>query len=80
MSDLAGQRGGSADAWVYASEAVELYRKSDDRLGLANAIGLEALSASGAEEARTYWQEARALYLALGVIPGVDECDTHLRR
>lgn len=79
MSDLARQRGGSAEAWVYASEAVELYRKSDDRLGLANAIRLQALSASGAAEARSCWNEARDLYLALGVMPGVDECDRHLR-
>ena len=79
MSDLARQRGRSVDAWVYASEAVELYRKTGDRLGLANAIRLQALSASVAEDARSCWKEARDLYLALGVIPGVDDCDQHLR-
>lgn len=79
MSDLARQRAGLVDAWAYASEAASLYRQSDDRLGLANAMRLQALSATGNEEAKHCWREARDLYLALGVITGVDECDSHLR-
>jgi hypothetical protein len=79
MSDLTRERGASADAWEHASEAVLLYRSTDDRLGLANAIRLQALSASNSEQARCCWEEARDLYLSLGVISGVDECNTHLR-
>jgi tetratricopeptide (TPR) repeat protein len=80
MSDLARQRDAPAEARTYASEAVELYRKSDDRLGLANAIRLRALSAASAQEATAEWQEARDLYLNLGVLPGIEECDANLRR
>jgi len=78
MSDLARERGALAVAWVHASEAVELYRKSSDRLGLANAIRLQALSAPAPEKARNCWREARELYASLGINDGVDECDSRL--
>lgn len=79
MSDLARQRDAWAEAHAYASRAAELYRNTEDRLGLANAIRLRALSSPNVEDARADWQEARELYLALGVTPGVEECDANLR-
>ena len=78
MSDLARERGAPAEAWEHASKAVELYRMGADRLGLANAIRLQALSAAVPEEGRTCWLEARDLYSSLGVTAGVSECDSHL--
>ena len=64
-------------------EALALYR-ADKRtvpLDLANAIRGFALlkDARGqAEEGRRLWEEARALYLAVGVREGVEECDARL--
>ena len=78
LSDLARERGASAEAWEHATKAVELYRTSEDRLGLANAIRLQAMSAAIPEESRRCWREARELYLSLGVTAGVAECDLHL--
>lgn len=78
ISDLARERGAIEEASAHAKEAAHIYRRSPDRLGLANAIRLQALSAAHPEEARTYWREARDLYSSLGVHPGVQECDLHL--
>lgn len=78
ISDLARERGALVAAFEHASEAVELYRKSGDQLGLANAIRLQALSAANPEKARSCWQEARDLYSSLGVIAAVNECDSRL--
>ena len=80
LSDLAHQRGAAVEAFDHASEAVALYRKLDDQLGLANAIRMLALSSPGQEAADGCWREARALYSALGVEPGVSECDRQLAR
>lgn len=77
-SDLARQRGALAEAFSQASEAAALYRESIDRLGLANALRLQALSADDSEQGRACWMEARNLYSALDVIAGVAECDSHL--
>lgn len=78
LSDLARERGASIEAWEHASEAVDLYRRTDDRLGLANAIRLQAMSAASPERAEHCWAEARAFYSSLGNIAGVRECDSHL--
>jgi hypothetical protein len=48
LSDLFRERGAFAEALEHVSKAVSLYRGSDDRLGLANAIRLQALSTSEA--------------------------------
>jgi hypothetical protein len=50
ISELARERGASAEASQHASEAVALYRGSGDQLGLANAIRLQALSAGVARK------------------------------
>jgi hypothetical protein len=78
ISDLERERGAQREAWQHASEAVALYRISDDRLGLANAIRLQALSAKDRGEAHACWREARDLYSALEVSAGVAECDRRL--
>jgi hypothetical protein len=80
LSDLALARGASTEAWKRASEAVLIYRGSDDRLGLANAIRLQALSAATSEKSKAGWQEAHALYSSLGVSAGASECESHLKR
>lgn len=79
MSQLAHERGEMRAAWEHASEAAALYRSSgEERLGLANAIRLQALSARNLEEASACWRQARDLYSSLGVTAGVTECDRHL--
>ena len=78
ISDLARERGERSKAREHACEAVELYRKGSDRLGLTNAIRLKALSAADPIEAKTCWLEARELYSAMDVAAGVSECDSHL--
>lgn len=78
LSDLARERGETGVAWEHASEAVTLYRRARDRLGLANALRLQALSAVDQEAASACWQEARDLYSSLHVKAGVSECDRHL--
>ena len=78
MSDLARERGAAPEAWEQASEAVALYRRSGEQLGLANAIKLQALSARQPEQAAACWREARDLYSSLDVPAGVSECDRHI--
>jgi hypothetical protein len=78
MSDLARERGEASKAFEHACEAVALYRKGSDRLGLANAIRLKALSAENPVQAKACWLEARELYSALDISAGVSECDSHL--
>lgn len=79
LSELARERGETCAAWEHASEAVALYRNSgEERLGLANAIRLQALAACNREEARACWRQARDLYSSLSVTAGVTECDRHL--
>jgi hypothetical protein len=78
LSELARERGETFTACDHASDAVALYRESEDRLGLANAIRLQAMSMADAANARACWQEARDLYSSLQVAAGVAECDRHL--
>ena len=78
VSDLERERGARREAWEHASEAAALYRKSGEKLGLANAIRLEALSSQDCDEEQACWREARDLYSALGVSAGVAECDRRL--
>ena len=79
MSDLARARGAFSKAWHDASEAAALYRQSSDKLGLANATRLQALSAADPNDARAFWQQARDLYSHLGVEAGVAECESRLK-
>jgi len=78
MSDLALARGAVHEAWEQASEAVALYRRSGDQLGLANALRLQALSAEEPQKAKSCWREARELYGSLDISAGVAECVRHL--
>jgi hypothetical protein len=78
LSDLARERGARAEAFDRAAEAVARYRAGDDRLGLANALRLQALAAAEPEKAAACWREARDLYAALGIHAGVTECEVHL--
>lgn len=78
LSDLARERGARGESYEHASQAVALYRKGHDQLGLANAVRLQALAAADPDEARACWQEARELYAALGVGAGIEECDRRL--
>lgn len=78
LSDLARERGDLAAASLHADEAIALYREiADDRLGLANALRLRALS-TAAEHAKQYWREARDLYSSLGIAAGFAECDAQI--
>ena len=66
-----------------AAEAVALYRQHDGdaSLDLANALRVLALAHGSLGEspaAAASWQEARSLYMAVGVHAGVDECDQHM--
>jgi tetratricopeptide (TPR) repeat protein len=81
--DLHRELGQSRAAEAAASEAVAVYRQHDGdaSLDLANALRVlalahEALGQSPAAAAS--WREARSLYMAVGVLPGVHECDQHM--
>jgi len=81
--DLHRELGQSRAAEAAASEAVAVYRQHDGdaSLDLANALRVlalahEALGQSPAAAAS--WREARSLYMAVGVLPGVHECDQHI--
>lgn len=83
ISDLARECGDFTLALSQAEEAVALYRTAADArpLDLANALRLTALALEGLNSphaAVPAWQEARRLYVQLGVQAGVDECDRHL--
>jgi hypothetical protein len=78
LSDLARERGARGEALDHAAEAVALYRAGADRLGLANALRLQALAAAEPAQGSACWREARTLYAALGIDAGVSECETHL--
>ncbi|CAM2070395.1 Tetratricopeptide repeat protein [Sulfidibacter corallicola] len=66
-------------------EALQIYRTQDDLspLELANAIRSVALLKSQQNErasAIDLWREARSLYEATGIQPGVEECSDWLHR
>jgi len=72
-----------AEADPCYSEAIALYRSVDSppALDFANALRPAALLKERQGDharARQLWSEARALYQAAGVQPGVDECIRHL--
>ena len=85
VGDLQRALGEHRSAESAASEAVTLYRQhgSSASLDLANALRVLALaqeSLGQLAEAAGSWREARPLYEAVGVLPGVHECDEHIAR
>ncbi len=67
------------------NDALRIYRAhpAANRLDLANAVaGFARLQTAIGDHqaARPLWEEAREIYAALEIQPGVDECDGHLRR
>lgn len=84
LADLHREAGRLDLAAPYYDEALALYR-DDPRtapLDLANAIRGFALLKDGrgdTEESRRLWEEARVLYLEVGVQEGVEECSARLR-
>jgi hypothetical protein len=78
VSDLERERGAIPDAWEHACEATVLYRGTSDRLGLANALRLQAIAAPDRDRAQACWREARELYASLDVEAGVRESDRYL--
>ena len=83
MADLHRELGQHRSAESAATEAVALYRQHDGdaSLDLANALRVLALaheSLGRSPAAAASWREARSLYLAVGVLPGVHECDQHI--
>ena len=85
VGDLQRELGEHSAAESAASEAVTLYRQhgSSASLDLANALRVLALvqaSLGQLAEAAGSWREARPLYEAVGVLPGVHECDEHIAR
>ena len=84
-ADLQRELGEHSSAESAASEAVNLYRQSGGgvSLDLANALRVLALaqeSLGQLSKADGSWREARPLYEAVGVLPGVHECDEHIAR
>ena len=85
VSDLARERGATAEALSCATEAVAIYRSQGDSrpLDLANALRLNALALNDSgrpDEAEPLWKEARDLYASVGVQAGVDEAESQLAR
>jgi len=83
VGDLHRELGQNRAAEAAASEAVAVYRQHDGdaSLDLANALRVLALaheSLGQSPAAAVSWREARSLYLAVGVLPGVHECDQHI--
>jgi len=85
LGDLYQQIGQLNSADSCYREALEIYRNDagTEKLELANAIRPTALlmeKLSKAEDARRFWEEAKALYAAAGVREGIDECTQRIKR
>jgi len=85
VGDLHRELGQNRAAEAAASEAVAVYRQHDGNasLDLANALRVLALAQESLRQlakADGSWREARSLYEAVGVLPGVHECDEHIAR
>jgi tetratricopeptide (TPR) repeat protein len=83
VGDLRRELGQYRSAESAASEAVTLYRQHGGgaSLDLANALRVLALaqeSLGQLSEADGSWREAKSLYEAVDVLPGVHECDQHI--
>jgi tetratricopeptide (TPR) repeat protein len=83
VADLQRTLGQYGAAERTASEAVTLLRQGDGppSLDLANALRVLALAQESLEQwsaAAHSWREAKSLYHAVDVLPGVRECDQHL--
>jgi tetratricopeptide (TPR) repeat protein len=78
LGDILRKQGQGVSSESCYSEALEIYRKSQETplLDLANTLrGFALLKGENgeAEEARSLWREARDLYAALNIQAGVDE-------
>lgn len=85
VADLQRELGQYRSSESTASEAVTIYRehRGDASLDLANSLRVLALAQESLgqwPEAEESWREARLSYDAVGVLPGVQECDEHLAR
>ncbi|HEV7505452.1 MAG TPA: tetratricopeptide repeat protein [Thermoanaerobaculia bacterium] len=85
LGDVHYEAGRAALAELCFHEALSIYRghPKTDPLDLANAIRSLAVlkgDTGETEEARCLWREARDLYVAVDVEPGVAECDARLAR
>lgn len=84
LGDIHRENGLAAEAESLLQESLDIYRSSLETrvLDLANTLRPLALiheSLGDVRAAQELWQEARVLYLAVGVAAGVSECDHHLR-
>jgi len=85
VADILRNEGSIERARPCYEEALRIYREHTETspLDLANAIrGLALLSADAGEteQAKGHWQEARSLYSAANVQPGVQESDAQIER
>lgn len=85
LGDVHYEAGRAALAEPCFHEALSIYRghPKTDPLDLANAIrSLAVLKGESEEtgEAKSLWQEARDLYVTVGVEPGIAECDARIAR
>jgi tetratricopeptide (TPR) repeat protein len=83
VGDLHRELGQSRAAEAAASAAVAVYRQhaGDASLDLANALRVLALAHESLGQlpaAAASWREVRSLYLAVGVLAGVHECDQRI--
>jgi len=85
VGDILRNEGSVARARPCYEEALAIYRDHNEtpHLDLANAIRGFALlegDAGNTEQAMSLWQEARRLYYAANVQPGVEGCDVQIQR
>jgi tetratricopeptide (TPR) repeat protein len=83
LGDIYRELGKTDEAEPLLKEAISIYRGSLDAkiLDFANALRPLALlyvSTGNTQAAQQLWRQARALYSAINVADGVNECDTHL--
>lgn len=81
LSDIDREGGHPSEALAHAEQAASVYRSKGAPLDLANALRLKALALVDLrrrDQALAVWTEARDLYAAEGVAPGVAECEARL--
>jgi tetratricopeptide (TPR) repeat protein len=82
VGDILRHEGSLEQARPCYEEALTVYRDHHEtsQLDLANAIRGLALLGGDASQTEPLWQEARELYNAANVQPGVQECDAQIKR
>jgi tetratricopeptide (TPR) repeat protein len=77
LGDVLRDQGRSSDAEACYLEALAFYRRDAGRpLDLANC--LRGLALLGGAQAKEHWLEARSIYAAANVEPGVRECERRI--